>query len=147
MVHVILAAAHRGFRDIISSGLLGANEQHAATAGDGITHGAQSAVHHRHGLLQIQDMHLVAHAEDVGRHAGIPAARMVAKMHPSFEQGTQRNDGHRHERFPSMLVRLSLRGAFPGEGDRTLPDQEGCAACGLPPGTARKRRFFGGNRA
>ena len=134
MVHIILAAAHRGFRDIFSSGLLGANEQHTATASDRITHGAQSAVHHRYSLLQIQDMHLVAHAENVGRHAGIPAARMVAKMHPSFEQGAQRNDGHRHERFPSMLVRLSLRGAFPGEGDRTLPDQEGCAACGLPPG-------------
>jgi hypothetical protein len=47
-------------------------------------------------------MHLVADTENVGRHAGIPAARMVAKMNPGFEQGTQSNDGHRHERFPSM---------------------------------------------
>ena len=86
MVDVVLAALGGRLGDVFGGGLLGADEQHAAAGSDDVTDGAQRAVHHRHGLLQVQDMDLVAHAEDVRRHARVPAPRVVAEMHAGFEQ-------------------------------------------------------------
>ena len=103
MVHVILAAAHGGFGDVIGGGALGADEQHAATGGGDVTHGAQRAVEHGDGLLQVDDMDLVADAEQVRRHARVPAARVVAEMDAGFEQLTQSEIGHRHERAPFLI--------------------------------------------
>ena len=89
VVHVILAATLRGFCNIVSRGALGANEQHAATASGHVAHGFKGALKQRYGLLQVNNVHLVAHAKQVRRHARVPAARVMAEMDARFEQVTQ----------------------------------------------------------
>jgi hypothetical protein len=66
-------------------GALGADEQHAATGGGDVTDGSKRAIQHRHGLLQIDDVDLVAGAIQERRHARVPAAGMVTKMNAGLE--------------------------------------------------------------
>ena len=110
MVDVVLAAALGGFGDVFGGGALGADEQHAPAGGDHVAHRAQRAVQHRHGLLQVDDVDLVAHAEQVRRHARVPAAGVVAEMDAGFEQLAQGELGHRHGRD------LSFRPVEPPQG-------------------------------
>jgi hypothetical protein len=51
-------------------------------------------------LLQIDDVHIVAHAKEEGLHFWIPTARIVAEVNASFKKLPQRYDGHRHVYFP-----------------------------------------------
>ena len=46
------------------------------------------AMQHRHGLGKIDDVDVVAGAENVFRHFRIPAVRLVAKVNASFQQLT-----------------------------------------------------------
>ena len=69
VVDVVLAAALGGLGHVFRGGALGADEQHAPAGGGDVAHGAQRAVQQRHGLLQVDDVHLVAHAVEVRPHA------------------------------------------------------------------------------
>ena len=102
MVDVVLAAALGGFGDVFGGGALGADEQHAAAGGGDVTDGAQRAVEHRHGLLQVDDVDLVAGAVEERRHARVPAAGVVAKVNAGFEQLAHGEIGHRHGRAPFL---------------------------------------------
>ena len=113
MVHVVLAATLGRVGHVFRGGALGADEQHAATGGGHVAHGAQRAIEQRHGLLQIDDVHAVADAEQVRRHARVPAAGVVAEMHAGFEKLAQGKVGHRHDAVSFPIVRLFLRGAMP----------------------------------
>ena len=53
---------------------------------------------HRHGLRQVEDVDAVADAEDVRRHLRVPAPRVVAEMHASFEQLAHRVGRESHDR-------------------------------------------------
>ena len=92
----VLAAALGRVRDVLGGGALGADEQHASAGGGDVANGAQGAVQQRHGLLQVDDVHLVAHAVEVRRHRWIPAAGVVAEMDAGFEQLAHGEFGHRH---------------------------------------------------
>ena len=126
MVHIILAAALGRVGHVLGGGALGAHEQHAAALGGYVAHFAQRAIQHRHGLLQVDDVHLVAHAEQERRHARVPAAGVVAEVNTGFEQLAQREIGHRHGGvILSKKVRLSLRGELPaGTGPGALWPRE-----------------------
>ena len=87
------------------------DEQHASAGGGHVAHGTQRAIQQRHRLLQIDDVHLVAHAEQVWTHRRVPAARVVAKMDAGFEELAQGVFGHRHGAVSFRFVRLYLRGA------------------------------------
>jgi hypothetical protein len=98
VVDIVLAATLGAVGDVFGGGALGADEQHAPAGGDHVAHGAQRPVEHRHGLLQVDDVDLVAHAEQVRRHARVPAAGMVAEVNAGFQKLAHREIGHRHER-------------------------------------------------
>ena len=116
VVDVVLAAALGGFGDVFGGGALGADEQHAAAGGGDVAHGAQRAVQHRHGLLQVDDVDLVADAVQVRRHARVPAAGVVAEMNAGFEQLAHGEFGHRHGRVLSYRPVVPPRGWPCGTG-------------------------------
>ena len=64
---------------------LGADEQDAAALGDGVADGLERAMQHRHGLGQIDDVDVVAGAEDVLAHPRVPAVGLMAEVHASFQ--------------------------------------------------------------
>src|SRR6266851_946285 len=96
VVDVILPAALGGLGDRLLRLALGADEEYAAAAGDSVAQLLQSAVEHRHRLLEVDDMDAVANAEEVGLHLRIPAAGVVAEMNASFEQLAHGEARHRH---------------------------------------------------
>ena len=76
---------------------LGAHEQHATAVSDSVGHELERALQQRHGLAEIEDVDVVAHAEDVAFHLGVPAVRLVTEVDAGFEQLTHGKvwDGHR----------------------------------------------------
>src|SRR5207302_730250 len=60
VVDVVLAAALGRLGDRLLGLALGADEEHAAAAGDRVAQLLQAAMQHRHGLLEIDDMDAVA---------------------------------------------------------------------------------------
>ena len=89
----ILRRTLGGFGDAVLRLPLGADEQDTAALGDGIADRLQRAMQQRHGLREIDDVDVVAGAENVIRHLRIPAVRLVAKVNASFEQLTHRKIG------------------------------------------------------
>src|SRR5207244_11084290 len=78
------------------------------------------------GLLQVDDVDAAALREDEAAHLGVPAARLVAEMHPGLEQVAHGDNGH------GSFFRL-LAGA--ADGARTAPARRPApAARAGPPG-------------
>ena len=86
MIDVMLAAALGRLGDLLGRLALGADEEHAPAAGDRVPDGGERPVKQRHGLLQIDDVDLVALAENEGRHLRVPAPGAVSEMDPRFQQ-------------------------------------------------------------
>ena len=87
-IHVILGRTLGRIGDRIRRLTLGADEQHAAALGDRVADGLEGAVQHRDGLGEVDDVDVVAGAEDVLTHLRVPAVRLVAKVGAGFEQRT-----------------------------------------------------------
>ena len=88
VIDVMLAAALGGVLHDIAGLPLGADEQDAPAAGHHPAHRRQRLVQQGNGLFQVDDVHAVAHAEDVGRHLRIPAPGGVSEVDASFQQLT-----------------------------------------------------------
>ena len=99
VVDVILAAALGGVGDRLLRLALGADQQHAAAAGDDVADRLQALVQHRLGLLEVDDVDPVADAEDVRRHLGVPPAGVMAEMNAGFEQLAHGGSWYCHESF------------------------------------------------
>src|SRR5690606_25726918 len=102
----VLRALARGFGDHRRGLALGAHEQHAAAAGHGIAHELQRAVKGRHGLAEIDDVDVVAHAEDESLHLGVPTVLLVTEVDARFEELTHGKIRQGH--WLSFLCRLCL---------------------------------------
>ena len=98
-VDVILRRPFRGVGDRVLGLPLGADEQHAAALRDRIGNGLQRLMQQRHRLGEVDDMDIVAGAEDERRHFRVPAVRLVAEMSPRFEQAAHREFRQSHDRF------------------------------------------------
>src|SRR5215470_2638321 len=85
-IDVVLRALLGCLGDGVLRLALGADEQDASAIGDRVAHRLQRAVQHRHGLGEIDDVDVVAGAEDVFRHLRIPAVGLMAEMHAGFQQ-------------------------------------------------------------
>ena len=64
---------------------LGADEQDAAALGHGIADRLQSAMQHRHRLGQVDDVNVVAGAENVLGHLRVPSMGLMAEVNASFQ--------------------------------------------------------------
>jgi hypothetical protein len=85
-----------------------------------IAHGLQRALQQRLGLGEIDDVDIVAHAEDVIAHLRVPAVRLMAEMDASLEQLAHRIVGQRHK---NLLRLLQPKAARPLAGWRWKPDR------------------------
>ena len=75
-----------GFRDGVLRLALGADEQHAAAARDRVRDGLERLMQQRHRLGEVDDMDIVAGAENIRLHLRVPAVRLVAEMGAGVEQ-------------------------------------------------------------
>src|SRR5262249_62372047 len=78
---------------------LGAAEKNPPAIGDGIAHRLQRAVQHRYRLGEIDDVDVVAGAEDVLRHLRIPAVGLMAEVDASLQQLAHGEVRNRHSLF------------------------------------------------
>ena len=85
MIDVILAALCRRLGDRPTGLTLGADKQDASAAGNNVINRLHRLIQHGHGLLKIDDMNALAHAEDVGFHLRVPAARNMSEMNAGFQ--------------------------------------------------------------
>jgi len=67
---------------------LGADEQDGAAIGGQSTHEFQRLLVHFHRLFEVDDVNLVARAEDEIRHLRVPVARLMAEVDPGFQHLT-----------------------------------------------------------
>jgi hypothetical protein len=95
-----LRATLGGVRDRVLRLALGADEQDAAAFGDRIADSLQCAMQQRHRLREIDNMNVVAGAEDEIAHLRVPAVGLVAEMHASFQKLTHRKVRNRHSYSP-----------------------------------------------
>src|SRR5208282_4594128 len=96
-----------------------------SAARHGIADRLQRLMQHRHRLRQVDDVNVVAGAEDVLRHLRIPAVGLMTEMNASFQKLAHAEVGQRH-----VILRLIRRGpmspnlvaghrtAFKGQGPR-----------------------------
>ena len=96
MIDEVLGGALGGIGDALGGLALGADEQHAAAAGHDVADLDQRLVQQRHRLGQVDDVDVVAGAEDEGRHLRIPAMALMAEVTAGLEQLTHIEGGKRH---------------------------------------------------
>src|SRR5204863_8294659 len=77
----------------------GANEEQHSPIGSELARELERVLVERQGSLEVDDVDLVAMAEDVGRHLRVPVAGLVSEMDPGLEHLTHR---YRH----SYLLRV-----------------------------------------
>ena len=90
------AALFSRFRNSFLRLALGADEQHPSAPRYDIANGSQGRIHHRHGLLKIENMYAVTNAEDIRLHFRVPAAGVVTKVNACFKQLAHGDIGHSH---------------------------------------------------
>ena len=76
--------------------LLRADEQHRAAVGDEVTHERVCGLDPLQRLLEIDDVDAVALAVDEPLHLRVPAAGLMAEVHPGLEQLFHGDDGRGH---------------------------------------------------
>jgi hypothetical protein len=86
--------AQRFLADDLARLALGADKQDAALVRCQLAHELHSFLVHGQGLLEIDDVDLVAMAEDKRGHLGIPVTGLVPEVNSGFEHLTH---GDRHE--------------------------------------------------
>jgi hypothetical protein len=89
-------AALRLFAHDVARLALGADEKDRAAVGGGLARELERFLVERERLLQVDDVDLVAVAEDVRRHLRIPVPGLMSEMDPGFQHLT-----HRHRHFAS----------------------------------------------
>ena len=82
--------------------LLGADEEDLATLGSGLLQEGVSLVGLDDGLLEVEDVDVVALTEDERLHLGVPTTGLVTEVAASLEQGTDVNLGS-HVYLPVFL--------------------------------------------
>jgi hypothetical protein len=98
-IDVVLRRLLGRLGDSILSLAFGADEQDAPAIGDRVAHRLQRTVQHRHGLGEVDDVDIIAGAEDVFRHLRIPAMGLMAEVDASLQQLTHGEVRKRHFLF------------------------------------------------
>ncbi len=92
---------------LLADGVLGlllrADEEHLPTLRGEVADEVVGVAEELDGLLEVNDVDAVPGTENVGLHLGVPSARLMAEVHPGFEQVLHRDIGH-----TSYLIIASL---------------------------------------
>jgi hypothetical protein len=103
LVDVGHAAGVRGLLDRVAGLLLGADEEDGAAATGELACEHLRVVQQPLGLLQVDYVDAVPLAEYEAAHLGVPAARLVAEMHPGLQQLLDADVGGQRE-LPCMWL-------------------------------------------
>ena len=126
LVDVELSAALGGRGDGLGRLPLGPDEQHPAAAGDDVAHLDERAMEQRHGLLQVDDMGVVANAEQVRSHFRVPTTGRVTEVDAGFEKLTHGKLGQGHRRrYLFRLIRRECRPRIPVRRKRRISQRRG----------------------
>ena len=106
VVDVRAAGAERFFLDDLARLALGADEQDTALVGSQLAHEFHRVLVHDQGFFQVDDMNLVAMAENVRGHLGVPETGLVSEMDARFQHLTH---GHGHFESPVRVSFLAMR--------------------------------------
>ncbi|MNY14950.1 hypothetical protein D3C86_1481400 [compost metagenome] len=96
------AATGRFFTNDLASGALGADEQDLVLASSQLLNEGQGLVEHRQGFFEVDDVNLVARAEDVLAHLRVPVTGLVAEVAAGFQHIAHVDLGH----FYSSISRV-----------------------------------------
>jgi len=96
MVDVRRTATCCFFSNDLASGTLGANEQNLVFArSQALNNESQRFVEHRQGFFKVDDVNLVARAENVFTHFRIPVTGLVTEVATSLEHIAHIDLGHK----------------------------------------------------
>src|ERR1700730_18447861 len=95
VVHVIHSAAIGLLAHDVLGLLLGADEKHRAALGGEVAHEVVSVAEHPDGLLKVENVNVVAGAEDVRFHLRVPAAGLVAEVNSGLQKLFHADFGHK----------------------------------------------------
>ena len=85
VVDIVLAAALGGLGNGAGGLTLGADEEHPAARGGHVTGRLHRPIEHGNRLLEVDNMNLVANAEDKRRHFRIPAAGVMTEVNAGLK--------------------------------------------------------------
>ena len=85
------ARAQRLFLEDLARLALGADEEDGAAVARQLPHVLHGILVHLHRLFEVDDVNLVALAEDVVRHLRVPVTGLVAEVDPGFQHLTHRD--------------------------------------------------------
>jgi hypothetical protein len=91
VIDIRRAAAHGFFLDDFARLALGTDEENGALVGGEPAHEFQRLQVLFHRLLEVDDVDLVAMAEDVRCHPRVPVAGLMPEVDPGFEHFTHRD--------------------------------------------------------
>ena len=111
VIDIVLAATAGGLRDRLGGLPLGADEEDAPAPCGYVAQRDERLMQQGNGLLQIDNVNAVSHAEQIGAHLRVPAPRLVPEMHAGFEKLAHAEFWQSH--WLSFL-RFLLRGSCPG---------------------------------
>jgi hypothetical protein len=140
-VDVRLAGAGRFLGDRLLGLLLGADEEHAVAAGDGLAGGVEGEVQPLDGLGKVDDVDPVALREDERLHLGIPATGLVAEMDPGLQELPHRNGRHELTSCGCFLRSAPVGNRSADRGSGTAPTRH--SACDLRSVRPRRARCVG----
>ena len=107
---------------------LGADKQDGAAVGREFLNVLHRVLIHRQGLFEVDDVNLVALAEDEVRHLRIPVSRLVPEMDASLQHLTHRD---RHCFVPFRVEPRSATGPCDGVMSRGTLNRRICEFLGL----------------
>src|SRR5690606_18593247 len=127
------------FSDDLAGGALGAYEQDLVLAGSQLLNEGQGLVEHRQGLFQVDDVNLVARAENVLAHFRVPVTGLVAEVHTGLQHIAHVDLGH-----DSSLISRVRPPRIPISNPRGHPGNrvDTCAELSDTSSTARKAARF-----
>ncbi len=95
-VDVVLGRTLGAVGDDLGRLALGADEENAAAASNGVADDLKGARQHRNGLCQVDDVNVITIAEDIRLHLRVPAVRLVAEVDACLKKLAHREIGQCH---------------------------------------------------
>jgi len=114
------AATGRFRRHRVARGTLAADEQQRAAVGHEPAHELAGRLVERHRLLEVDDVDLVALAEDELGHLGIPETGLVPEVHTRFQHPAHSDVGHGLAPFGVNPPRVSTDDPVAGAPRRSI---------------------------
>ena len=100
MIDIVLATTFGRLRDRFAGLAFSTNPKYATATSNNFADSLHRPIHHRYGLLKIEDMYALSNTKDVFVHLRIPASGNVTKMNARFKHLAHGKSRQSHIFFP-----------------------------------------------